>query len=67
MEIIKKISKRQAWVQVDEDTAKLLSWDKDTEEKEMEIEGDTIKNKINRIKEVKEQIKEIKQRNGITN
>ena len=65
--IIKRISARQAWIQLDERTAKLVDFDKDTTSAQMAERGDKMIERRTRKKELEQRIAELKQRNGITN
>jgi hypothetical protein len=60
MEVIKRINARLAWVKVDDTTAKLMTFDKDRTAKEMIEEGKKVKQKKDRLKEVRAEIKRLK-------
>ena len=60
MEVIKRINARLAWVRVDDTTAKLMTFVKDRTAKEMIEEGKKVKQKKDRLKEVRAEIKRLK-------
>lgn len=64
--IIKRISARQAWIQLDERTAKLVDFEKDTTSAQMAERGDKIIERRARRKELEQRIAELKQKNGTT-
>ena len=63
--IIKRVSARQAWIQIDERTARLVDFDKDTTTAQMSERGDKIIERKARRKELEQRIAELKQ-NGTT-
>lgn len=59
MEIIKKISKRKAWVRISDTEAVLMTFYKDKTDIELIAEGGKINGKKKRLEEVKAKIKEL--------
>lgn len=62
MEIIKKVSAKQAWVKVSETEAVLLTFDKVKTNQEIIEEGVLINSKKKRLRDIQQQIKQL--RNG---
>lgn len=60
MEVIKRVNARLAWVKVDNTEARLMTFDKDKTTAQMVAEGQKIKDKRDRLKQIQEEIKRLK-------
>jgi uncharacterized protein YecT (DUF1311 family) len=60
MEVIKRVNARLAWVKVDDTEARLMTFEKDKTTAQMIAEGQKIKDKRNRLKQIQEEIKRLK-------
>ena len=58
--IIKRVDARQAWIQIDDTTARLVTFDKDTIAANMAKRGDEIIARRERKREIKRRIEELK-------
>lgn len=63
--VIKRIDARTAWIQIDDNTAKLVVFDKDTTATKMAEHGDKMIARRERRAAIKQRIEELK-RNGIS-
>ena len=57
--IIKRVDARQAWIQIDDTTARLVTFDKDTTAANMSKRGDEIISRRLRRQEIKRKIEEL--------
>ena len=60
MEVIKKVNSKLAWVKISDTEARLMSFDKDKTTAQMVAEGQKIKDKRDRLKQIQEEIKRLK-------
>ena len=58
--IIKRVDARQAWIQIDDTTARLVTFEKDTTAASMSKRGDEIIARRERKREIKRRIEELK-------
>ena len=60
MEVIKKVNSKLAWVKISDTEARLMSFDKDKTTAQIVAEGQKVKDKRDRLKQIQEEIKRLK-------